>query len=193
LSKDVREGKRLEPGTMGDRVTIARAGEIDIDPDDMPQVITGTHKRRWAVTSAVRNVLGNEGWLPNPGEPIICKKNSQDHNLINGMMCQTVDCKGEKSLCKLNVMNDADQWLEVDCSTMLFAEHVERSRWKGKNAPPKWEVFDFAHAITCHSAQGSQWDHVLVYDEGWVFKEEARRWSYTACTRAAERLSVVLT
>lgn len=190
LSQDIREGKRLSVGSMGDKVRIANRGDVDMDTDDMPQIITGTHKRRWAITSIVRDALGYEGWLPNPGEPLICKRNSQDHNLINGMMCQSITCKEGQSVCGLNVFNDANQWIEVDCSTALFNEQVERIRTKV--IPKKYELFDFAHAITCHSSQGSQWDSVLVYDEGYVFKEEAKRWTYTAVTRAADRLTVIL-
>ena len=191
LCHDIREGKRLSIGKMGDKVTIAGRGDVDIDADDLPQIITGTHKRRWGITSIIRDVLGYEGWLPNSGEPLICKKNSQDHNLINGMMCQAIQCSDGSSVCKLNVFNDADEWLEVDASTMLFEEQVERVR-SGRLPPKHYELFDFAHAITCHSAQGSQWDHVLVYDEGYVFKEEGTRWRYTACSRAADRLTVII-
>ena len=55
--------------------------------------------------------------------------------------------------------------------------------------------FDFAYgyAITCHKAQGSQWDKVLVIEEGFPFKpEEHSRWLYTAVTRAVEKCVVVM-
>ena len=49
--------------------------------------------------------------------------------------------------------------------------------------------FAFAYAITCHKAQGSEWEKVLVVEEGFPFaKEEHARWLYTACTRASEKL-----
>ena len=49
--------------------------------------------------------------------------------------------------------------------------------------------FDFAYAITCHKAQGSEWDKVLVIEEKFPFdKTEHARWLYTACTRASEKL-----
>ena len=49
--------------------------------------------------------------------------------------------------------------------------------------------FDFAYAITCHKAQGSEWDKVLVIEERFPFdKTEHARWLYTACTRASEKL-----
>lgn len=52
--------------------------------------------------------------------------------------------------------------------------------------------FDFAYAITCHKAQGSEWDKVVVIEERFPFnKEEHARWLYTACTRASSRLVLI--
>jgi hypothetical protein len=48
----------------------------------------------------------------------------------------------------------------------------------------------FAYAITCHKAQGGQWDAVFV-DQGYLTDEMVNtdflRWFYTACTRATQR------
>ncbi|MBQ8885937.1 MAG: AAA family ATPase [Clostridia bacterium] len=51
--------------------------------------------------------------------------------------------------------------------------------------------FEFAYAITCHKAQGSEFDFVVVFDESWAFGEEKSRWLYTAITRARERLLII--
>ena len=52
----------------------------------------------------------------------------------------------------------------------------------------------FAHAITCHKAQGGQWKHVYI-DQGWQTEEnldrEYYRWLYTAITRATEKVFLV--
>ena len=49
----------------------------------------------------------------------------------------------------------------------------------------------FGYAITCHKAQGSQWDRVVVLDEMFGRNaEERRRWLYTAVTRASESLVI---
>ena len=49
----------------------------------------------------------------------------------------------------------------------------------------------FAYAVTCHKAQGGQWDAVFI-DQGWlpddVPGDEYWRWLYTAVTRARKRL-----
>ena len=52
----------------------------------------------------------------------------------------------------------------------------------------------FAYAVTCHKAQGGQWDTVFV-DKGYISFEmidrEYYRWLYTAVTRATKRLYLV--
>jgi exodeoxyribonuclease-5 len=52
----------------------------------------------------------------------------------------------------------------------------------------------FAYAITCHKAQGGQWDAVFV-DQGYVTDEminmDFLRWFYTALTRATTELFLV--
>jgi ATP-dependent exoDNAse (exonuclease V) alpha subunit len=52
----------------------------------------------------------------------------------------------------------------------------------------------FAYAITCHKAQGGQWDAVFV-DQGYLTDDMVNtdflRWFYTACTRATKELFLV--
>ena len=52
--------------------------------------------------------------------------------------------------------------------------------------------FTYGYCITAHKAQGSQWNKVLVYEEGFPFvKDEHKRWLYTACTRAIDKLVIL--
>ncbi|MCT4613871.1 MAG: AAA family ATPase [Marinifilaceae bacterium] len=52
----------------------------------------------------------------------------------------------------------------------------------------------FAYAITCHKAQGGQWDNVFI-DQGYVTREymnnDYYRWLYTALTRAKKKVYLV--
>ncbi len=52
----------------------------------------------------------------------------------------------------------------------------------------------FSYAVTCHKAQGGQWDAVFV-DQGYLTDEMVNtdflRWLYTACTRAKQELFLV--
>jgi exodeoxyribonuclease-5 len=50
--------------------------------------------------------------------------------------------------------------------------------------------FDYAYCITCHKAQGSEWPHVMVDEQYWRDAPwEHKRWTYTAASRAKERLT----
>lgn len=51
--------------------------------------------------------------------------------------------------------------------------------------------FEFAYAVTCHKAQGSEFDFVIVFDESWVFGAERNHWLYTAITRAKKKLLII--
>lgn len=52
----------------------------------------------------------------------------------------------------------------------------------------------FAYAVTCHKAQGGQWQHVYV-DQGYFTRDmltiEYLRWLYTALTRASQKIFLV--
>ena len=50
--------------------------------------------------------------------------------------------------------------------------------------------FEFAYAVTCHKAQGSEYDFVVVFDESRIFDDGAR-WLYTAITRAKKKLVIL--
>jgi exodeoxyribonuclease-5 len=50
---------------------------------------------------------------------------------------------------------------------------------------------DWGYAITCHKAQGSEWDSVFVWDSQFGRSEvERRQWLYTAITRAKSNVKI---
>jgi exodeoxyribonuclease-5 len=50
----------------------------------------------------------------------------------------------------------------------------------------------WGYAITCHKSQGSQWENVIVLDDGLCRTPEDRaRWRYTAITRAEKGLALL--
>ena len=52
----------------------------------------------------------------------------------------------------------------------------------------------YAYAVTCHKAQGGQWEHVYI-DQGYITEEmltpDYFRWLYTAITRATEKVYLI--
>jgi ATP-dependent exoDNAse (exonuclease V) alpha subunit len=85
-------------------------------------------------------------------------------------------------------------YLEV----MRDYEHIPNRRDKLKELKlnPYYNALQikFAYAVTCHKAQGGQWEAVFV-DQGYLTDEMVNtdflRWFYTACTRATTELFLV--
>ena len=77
-------------------------------------------------------------------------------------------------------------------------EHIpnKRAKWNELKLNPYYNALQikFAYAITCHKAQGGQWDAVFV-DQGYLTDDmlntDFLRWFYTACTRATKELFLV--
>lgn len=77
-------------------------------------------------------------------------------------------------------------------------EHIKNSRLRLEaiKADPYYNALQikFSYAVTCHKAQGGQWDAVFV-DQGYLTEEmidvDFLRWLYTAVTRAKKELYLV--
>jgi exodeoxyribonuclease-5 len=72
----------------------------------------------------------------------------------------------------------------------------KKKRWEKIRDNPYFNALQvkFAYAVTCHKAQGGQWDAVFV-DQGYLTEEminrEYLRWVYTAFTRPVKELYLV--
>lgn len=69
-------------------------------------------------------------------------------------------------------------------------------RFKRLQSNPYWNALQvkYAYAVTCHKAQGGQWDNVFVdmtYLSPDALDAQFYRWLYTAVTRARRRLYVI--
>jgi exodeoxyribonuclease-5 len=207
LSMDVREGKLLRPGTtLGDKVRIVRGRDDHwtLNPDYDAQVLCGTHKTRWILTKRIRDMCGYTSTCPEVGEPLmVCKNSRKIQSLVNGSFVECVESPGElydgdASLrLKVRAEDGLEHYMNVYQGT--FEEHFLRQR-DGSTAPKysafdskrSDEILDFGWVITTHKSQGSQWDNVVVHDESGRFRDDASKWLYTAVTRAADELTVVM-
>lgn len=81
---------------------------------------------------------------------------------------------------------------------MLDYEHIKSKKEKMQaiKVDPYYNALQikFAYAVTCHKAQGGQWDAVFV-DQGYLTDEmidlDFLRWLYTALTRSKKELFLV--
>jgi exodeoxyribonuclease-5 len=174
------------------------------------QVICGRNATRFELNNAMRRAAGfsDGGILPSgPMEKIICLKNQNDLGLINGMFITLEDIVDESTHYFSAQACDEDgqpvgPLLDADGTRgrlrfykghfedhMAFDPHRHDRDWKIKR---QLSEATFGWAITCHKAQGSQWENVIVWDDGLGQSEaDRRRWLYTAITRA-ERGLVIL-
>lgn len=73
---------------------------------------------------------------------------------------------------------------------------VKRERMRKMKADPHYNALQvkYAYAVTCHKAQGGQWQNVFL-DQGYMSDEyltpDYFRWLYTAFTRASKTLYLV--
>lgn len=72
---------------------------------------------------------------------------------------------------------------------------TKKKRYDAVRSDPFFNALQikYAHAITCHKAQGGQWRCVFVDNPFWQdeLQEEDLKWLYTALTRAVEQVYLV--
>lgn len=206
LATMAREGQPIGFGIYDDHVAKLRKG--DITPEQAlrgGQLICGLNATRLQLNNAMRAAAGFGGTCLPTGaaEKIICLKNQNAHGLINGMFLTLEDIVDEGSLYFSAVVHDEEGRLvgqpdrdgrpgRMRIYKGHFEDHVafDRTRhdrdWKEKRLLTE---ATFGWAITAHKAQGSQWENVIVWDDGLGRSEiDRRRWLYTAITRAERGL-----
>ena len=221
LTMKIREGEDF-PYEKGEEVIVIPRKELVTGHLTWADtIITATNATRHGVNQQMRKLLGFEGALCD-GEKIICKRNYwEDLNeegdaLVNGTIGEVknsfesfiripnyiknnrhdlptiiCDIKPEGGSDFLGVNIDKDFLLkEQPCVDWRVAYQIGKLRSKLGDILPR--QITYGYALTCHAAQGSEWDKVLVMEESFPFvKEEHKRWLYTAATRAADKLVLV--
>ena len=200
LATAVRQGAQIvEQRTDGcDVIAFDRnCAELALSHD---QILCGRNKTRHRMNARVRELKGIASPTPIQGEKLVCLRNDRIKKLLNGSIWTVSDAlkRGKKDrevrVTPLEVLPEE----ATDSEAKGVKIRVKDAFWNGLEADLSWEdkrgfdEFTFGYALTCHKSQGSQWDSVFIFDEGSVFREDAWRWRYTAITRAAKRLTMVL-
>lgn len=194
LSMDVREGIPLQVGAYGESRVIRRMDLKQPDVMSADQIIVGLNKTRRSFNRRIREILGFTDPMPVKSDRLICLKNDRERQLLNGGMwiADAVARKEEWIRMLVASQDDPDaagRLLEVDVLHNFFDDTEDKiDIWKRKQS----DEFTYAYAITCHKSQGSEWPNIIVFDESSVFKADAARWLYTAITRAAEKITIVI-
>jgi exodeoxyribonuclease-5 len=174
----------------------------DLAPEQLlrgGQVICGRNATRLHLNAAMKHAAGFAGAHPvGGGEKIICLKNRNDLGLVNGMFVSLADIRHEGPL-EFNATLTTEDGVAIAGRHRFYKGHYddhvhldpERSRRDWKAMRGLIETV-WGYAITCHKSQGSQWENVIVYDDGLGRTAEDRaRWLYTAITRAEQGLAIL--
>lgn len=166
-----------------------------VTPDEVlgyDQILVGRNATRKATNRKIRSLQGRVNDIPEAGDRLVCLRNDHEVGLLNGAIWETESCF------------DADEFLDLivfdpDCSANYIAVKAHRHHFMS-DAPtqiPYWirkeaQEFDFGYALTVHKSQGSEFDRVLIFDESGAFGRDAHKHLYTAITRAAKEVKVVI-
>ena len=193
LSMQVRAGERLSLGDHGALRVVSR-NAIDAElVTGADQVLVGLNKTRRAYNKRLRELLGFKGAMPEVGEKLVCLRNDKTKGLLNGAVFRVNKALGlrQRRFRMSLTAEEASGGKPIRVGVLpAFFEGAEESLSYAQKRES--DEFDYGYALTVHKAQGSQWDHVVLFDESWAFRENRERWLYTGVTRAAKSLTVVV-
>lgn len=216
----VREKGQLPRGLYGDGSTAA-VGVRDnpevlgvMDPDRLPPgptsaIITGTNKLR----ASINKKLHGPSPIPREGDRVTCLLNHYDglevmterdgggwqlagktEFVYNGSM-GTVRAVNPSHIERPKMteliieLDDTGDLVHTAAATEQFGTE---KKLELNQTPRGADLWDYAYAVTCHKAQGSEFSRVVVLDTGsGGAAADRKRWLYTAATRAKDKLVVL--
>lgn len=189
MATDIREKRGFTDKRYGPDCVIEDETTEEEVMSGYDQLLVGRNKTRNGYNRRVRQLLGIDDPMPVSGDRLVCLRNNHDKGLLNGAIF-TVD----------RVHGVSDGKIMMDVVSEFGGEPQEviahDFHFLGEEPPnfryfKEAEEFDFGYALTVHKSQGSEWKSVMLTDESWCFRENARRWLYTGITRASEKLKIL--
>lgn len=149
-------------------------------------VICGFHRTRIEVNKCVHERLfpcrkSKRRKMLYEGERLIVTRNKKEIGIFNNQELEVDEIRDSGIYC---LSGDNEYELKFDPSTF----NISPKQLKKISLRVPFCCADYAYAITCHKAQGSEWDNVVVIDEQCPKLWNPARWRYTAITRAAKKL-----
>lgn len=191
------------------------------DPDDH-LVITWRNATRMAANKEVRKRLGHDGPLPDPGEPVLIKKNG--NGFLNGEIVRCGEFEDGPMIADLptlwmTTLDGLKLLVTVNGGSKDGGEFFDGGQpwvknWSAytreleKLSLPEPAPITWGYCLTAHSAQGSEARRVTVFlekgdDRSGYFRKPttlpsgekasfSSRWIYTATTRGRERAMMIV-
>lgn len=174
----IRKGKLPTTFHSKDKVKFIAPSEIT---DEMllntSQMICAFNKTRVSKNNQLRDLKGFTDQLY-VGDRVMCLRNNKNLGLFNGMQGEVIKLHS-KSKFDINV--DGSLFLNIQYLPSQFGKEKPDFEY-GKDTP---NPFDYAYWISCHKAQGDQFESVLVLEQECTLWEH-RRWCYTSASRAID-------
>ncbi len=218
LSEMARAGKPIPYGFYGDRAFVINGRTFKGEKRKKlllkaEQIICGLNRTRAKLNDEIRSYRGFTG-LPKDGEKIICTQNNWEQylddeyrfNMVNGIIGTAVQPFYDTNL-GIGFTQFIPDFLDEICPEALpfdagiftdgqyrykRGDYFEKTNEDGEPAGAfTLNRFEYGYCISCHKAQGSEFESAIVFDESYAFKEDANRWLYTAITRAKNKLILI--
>lgn len=187
LATKIRFGDQIALGQYGESQVVTR-NQLEVGCSlQYDQIIVGRNTTRMGANESIREQLGFVDQFPMEDDKLVCLKNNHMQGLMNGALFITKkSIVSEDEICLTVQPEDGGETLDVVAYPHPFRGQ-DVPRWNGD----RLEEFTYGYAITCHKAQGSEWGNVFIVDESSAFRADAKRWLYTAITRASNKVMVV--
>lgn len=222
LTLKIREGKTIEPFRGKEVIIAPREELVTGHLTWADQIICATNASRVNLNEQMRKIYGFSGLPQTGEKMICLRNYWEDYsydgdsNLVNGMTGIIKNPYESFRMApryikmrnhKMDVIkteftaDDGSYYPDIEMDKVMIETGEPCVDWResyqlGKLINRIGDIiprhFTYGYAITCHKAQGSEWNKVLVIEERFPFdKTEHARWLYTACTRASERLVLI--
>lgn len=157
------------------------------------------------VISAGDQMILHTNWFYNrqmllKGESVFVTGCESDTEIFAGLRFKNISIRftntaGEQVETTAKVLVDsllsADGNLTPDQENALVHESIKRNKKYRDSLHPEDDAYvgalrlRYGYAMTCHRAQGGEWEHVILHP--W-FNRDDLKWQYTAITRASKEL-----
>ena len=217
LTMDIREGKPLQLMNGKEVKIVDKKDVVEGMYLWADQIIVGKNETRRYINDLMRQYLhGVTDAAPIEGDKVICLRNDWDHPneagdvMVNGTIgtiygIKKTDTYWLKPMMTANFIPDGVTETDIDLNPcdpvfrdvnmdykLLTTGEPTVNKNNFRRFPKEWRPreFDYGYCITCHKAQGSEYNKVLVFEE-FLRGNDHARWLYTAATRAKEKLVIV--
>lgn len=172
----------IECAGRGPTFVAAKMMDLGID-----RLIVKTNAQRVALNSSYRTLQNRKGNLCE-GDEIICVANNRELGVVNGEVFRVDEVRKTCPYWTEAELTGIDTGRHLNCM-VAHDQFGQEKRIDTDELDADLMVADHAYAITCHKFQGSSTRHAGIVDKGYC-GDDARRWNYTAATRAEQEVTV---